>query len=549
MATQTPLYIDSNNDIAKLPSGDALGGITGGTASGEAMTQDQFGANSSQMTPSGNPTFDAISATMLSLKDADTLHRLHILTTEEFGGNRTLDIQMGDTSRTLTFTGSPTLVAGTMIPTSAIGSTVQAYDADLDAIAALSSSGLIARTGAGAAAARTITLGSSLSGSNLNGVSGNPTFDTIQDIRTSATGFRVAGLGVGMAPTYLVDILSPTLTDFGTKWAVRARGPSSCTTNASNFMLAFDMDVSDMSVSAGVTDSGYRMGVRGNAIASTTGFAGTLATQYGVLGRAGISSATSGAVVTNANGLYGEVLNGVAGTTVGSGYAVRGVNTGTTGTMTHRWGAHIETGGSTGKNYFSDTIMIGVQTPPSGAVANLVLSGSTRTLGAATADCVSQAAPDNGAGNAEWQVQPESGGLMAYGADVLRRVPTANNNVDDRVKKITTTDATVTTVDTIPITASSTYLIQARVIGRRTGGVSGTADDGCSYVRRGTYTTKSGVVTLLGAVETIGTDREDQAGFDATLTISGTNVLVRVTGAASNNMSWQAHTLVERIAS
>jgi hypothetical protein len=171
------------------------------------------------------------------------------------------------------------------------------------------------------------------------------------------------------------------------------------------------------------------------------------------------------------------------------------------------------------------------------------------TLNAAATDVVSMVGVDNGAGNRELQIQPESGGLIAYGADVLRRVPTANRNVDDRVKATTTTDATVKTVDTIAITASSTYLIQTRIVGRRTGGVSGTADDGCSYVRRGTYTTKAGVVTLMGAVETIGTDREDQAGFDATLTISSTNVLVRVTGAASNNMSWQAHTLVERIAS
>ena len=79
----------------------------------------------------------------------------------------------------------------------AIGSNVQAYDAELAAIAALSSSGLIARTGAGTAEARTITLGLSLSGSNLDGVSGNPTIDAIQDIRTGAFP-QFAGLGLGM---------------------------------------------------------------------------------------------------------------------------------------------------------------------------------------------------------------------------------------------------------------------------------------------------------------------------------------------------------------
>lgn len=59
---------------------------------------------------------------------------------------------------------------------------------------------------------------------------------------------------------------------------------------------------------------------------------------------------------------------------------------------------------------------------PSSATKNLVLSaGSTSpVLGAATADAVSIAGVDNGAGNREFQVQPESGGILAFGANVLR---------------------------------------------------------------------------------------------------------------------------------
>lgn len=58
----------------------------------------------------------------------------------------------------------------------AIGSDVQAYDADLAAIAALSTTGIIARTGAGTAAARTITSGGNgIIVTNGNGASGNPT--------------------------------------------------------------------------------------------------------------------------------------------------------------------------------------------------------------------------------------------------------------------------------------------------------------------------------------------------------------------------------------
>lgn len=57
----------------------------------------------------------------------------------------------------------------------AIGTDVQAYDADLAAIAALSTNGMIARTGAGTAAVRTLTAGSNISITNGDGVAGNPT--------------------------------------------------------------------------------------------------------------------------------------------------------------------------------------------------------------------------------------------------------------------------------------------------------------------------------------------------------------------------------------
>lgn len=56
-----------------------------------------------------------------------------------------------------------------------IGVDVQAYDADLAAVAGLASNGMIARTGAGTAAVRTITAGTGISVANGNGVSGNPT--------------------------------------------------------------------------------------------------------------------------------------------------------------------------------------------------------------------------------------------------------------------------------------------------------------------------------------------------------------------------------------
>jgi hypothetical protein len=56
-----------------------------------------------------------------------------------------------------------------------IGTNVQAFDADLSALAALATAGILARTGAGTAAARTITEGTGITVANGDGAAGNPT--------------------------------------------------------------------------------------------------------------------------------------------------------------------------------------------------------------------------------------------------------------------------------------------------------------------------------------------------------------------------------------
>ncbi len=65
----------------------------------------------------------------------------------------------------------------------AIGTDVQAFDADLSAVAGLSSTGIIARTGSGTASARTITgTANILTVTNGDGVSGNPTLTLVEGV-------------------------------------------------------------------------------------------------------------------------------------------------------------------------------------------------------------------------------------------------------------------------------------------------------------------------------------------------------------------------------
>lgn len=86
-----------------------------------------------------------------------------------------------------------------------IGVDVQAWDADLDAVAGLAVDGLIARTGAGTAAARTITAGTGISVADGDGVFCNPTISATSvlenvaaaDIAAIANAINTAGKAAG----------------------------------------------------------------------------------------------------------------------------------------------------------------------------------------------------------------------------------------------------------------------------------------------------------------------------------------------------------------
>lgn len=101
---------------------------------------------------------------------------------------------------------------------------------------------------------------------------------------------------------------------------------------------------------------------------------------------------------------------------------------------------------------------------------------------------------------------------------------------------VATTNATITTIATIVIPSGTTVMIEAKVVARRTGGSAGTAEDGAGYVIYAAYKNAAGTATEIG--ETAVFTAEDQAGWTCGISGSGANALIRVTGAANNNIDW-----------
>lgn len=103
--------------------------------------------------------------------------------------------------------------------------------------------------------------------------------------------------------------------------------------------------------------------------------------------------------------------------------------------------------------------------------------------------------------------------------------------------KARTTDATVTTLYTATIPVDHSVVVSGYVVARRTGGSAGAANDGAGYRVEFVAKNTAGTAALIGSgsVTVLG---ESQAGWDVALSASGGAILVRVTGAANNNVTW-----------
>jgi hypothetical protein len=118
---------------------------------------------------------------------------------------------------------------------------------------------------------------------------------------------------------------------------------------------------------------------------------------------------------------------------------------------------------------------------------------------------------------------PTFQGLNIVGTGMTENISTAT---------VDTTNATVTTAATLVTVTDTVELVEVYVNARRTSGGVLSA----SYIRRARLQNAAGVLTVNGLAAEF--TNEGNAALDCTITVSGVNALVRVTGIAATNITW-----------
>ena len=152
-------------------------------------------------------------------------------------------------------------------------------------------------------------------------------------------------------------------------------------------------------------------------------------------------------------------------------------------------------------------------------------------------------APWNGAENFQAATDHEGLSNLLGGAFGEHYHMTAAQHAALEVENnVSTTDATVTTLVTIPIPDDTVVWIEADVIARRTN-----AADRAKYKRGALiYREAAGVAVIEGSIWTPLTIESD-ASWECTITVSGNNALVRITGAGGHDINWESqHAIEER---
>jgi len=107
--------------------------------------------------------------------------------------------------------------------------------------------------------------------------------------------------------------------------------------------------------------------------------------------------------------------------------------------------------------------------------------------------------------------------------------------IESVVKTATTTDATVTTIDTLTLDDDSVYLLRASIVTIESGG----GDLGGGEIECLAKRLSGGNAAIQGTVIYI-LRRGTNGNLDFTFTVSGNDILARVTGLAATTMKWES---------
>lgn len=139
-----------------------------------------------------------------------------------------------------------------------------------------------------------------------------------------------------------------------------------------------------------------------------------------------------------------------------------------------------------------------------------------------------------------------TGGTISGTLTVTGNLTTQGNLLVDDFEQtshatVQTTNATSTTIKTIPISNEYVYQIEANVVGGQNN-----TNQGITSKILGSFKNNGGTVTQIGKQNIImNTDFVGTA--DVTMSISGTNVLVQVTGEAATTVDWGCSIIINRM--
>lgn len=138
-------------------------------------------------------------------------------------------------------------------------------------------------------------------------------------------------------------------------------------------------------------------------------------------------------------------------------------------------------------------------------------------------------------------------GLNATTNANLRLEPITNVTEDTGGNTINTTTNATVALETIAIPTDTVVMIESYITCRKTSGAGvGTVGQGNGYIRTVKAKNVAGVVTI-GVVQSSFTS-EDIAPLDATFAVSGTNVVLNVTGENNDNITWNSITKKYKVA-